>query len=301
MASVEVTPGAGTLVSFGGSLQLSATARNAAGTALSATFTWTSSNSSVATVDASGSVVAVSDGNSSITATALGVGSNLVTVTVAQAVGAVEVTPADVTIIAVGDAAVFAATTTDALGNVMDGQVFEWSSSNAFIATVDATGSATTHGAGSTSITATTAGISGSGQLVVDPVPVARLEMPESVGVGVQVSVDALLLTAGSGSVAGAFAFTVSFDPSVLQYNTATAADYVRLIFDNIVGSVRMVASAPTGMAGSVTVATLVFDVVGGAGSSTDLEVSIDTLIEALTFNDLTANGVGETRSLMIQ
>ena len=223
------------------------------------------------------------------------------TVTVAQAVGAVGVTPADETIIAIGDAAVFAATATDALGNVMDGHVFVWSSSNEAVATVDAAGSATAQGTGSTSITATTASISGSGQLVVDPVPVARLEMPESVGVGVQVSVDAQLLTTGYASVPGAYAFTVSFDPSVLQYNGVSATDYVAVIFDNIVGSVRIVASAPTGMAGNVTVATLVFDVVGGAGSSTDLEVSVDRLIEALTFGDFTADGVGETRSLMIQ
>ena len=62
-----------------------------------------------------------------------------------------------------------------------------------------------------------------------------------------------------------------------------------------------MVASEPTGIAENDTVVTIVFDVVGGGGSTTDLEVSIDGLIEALTFTDFTADGLGQTRSLIIQ
>ena len=146
------------------------------------------------------------------------------TVTVAQALGVIEVTPADETLIALGDAAVFAATGTDALGNAMEGFVWEWSSSDETVATVDVDGNATAQGVGATSITATNAGVSGSGQLLVLPVPVARLDMPASADVGGQVSVDVQLLTAGYGSLTGAFAFTLSFDPSVLQYSADTAA-----------------------------------------------------------------------------
>ena len=72
VASVEIAPGAVTLVSFGESEQLSATARNAGGTAVSAAFTWASSDLSIATVNTSGSVIAVADGVTSITATAAG-------------------------------------------------------------------------------------------------------------------------------------------------------------------------------------------------------------------------------------
>ena len=150
-------------------------------------------------------------------------------------------------------------------------------------------------------ITATTAGISGSGQLVVDPVPVARLEMPESVGVGDQVSVDVRLLSTGYGSVTGAFAFTLNLDPSVLQYSTGSTDYYVALVVDNTGSTMTMVTSVPTGLPDNTVVVTLVFDVVAGAGGPTDLVVSIDRLIEALTFNDLTGDGVGETRSLLIQ
>ena len=301
VASVEVDPGAVTLVSFGESEQLSATARSAGGTAVSATFTWSSSDPSIATVNTSGNVIAVSDGVSSITATAAGVGSNSVTVTVAQELGIVEVTPADETLITLGDAAVFAATGTDALGNAMEGFVWEWSSSIETVATVDADGNATAQGVGATSITATNAGVSGSGQLLVAPVPVARLDMPDSVDVGGQVSVDVQLLTAGYGSLTGAFALALSFDPAVLQYSSDTAAGYVASIFDNTAGTIRMVASEPMGFADDFTAATVLFDVVGGAGGPTDLDVSIDGLIEALIFIDFTADGVGQTRSLIIQ
>ena len=302
MASVAVAPGAVTLVSLGGSMPLSATARNAGGVTVAATFTWISSNPSIVEVNATGSATALSNGVASITATAAGIGSNAVTVTVAQELAAIEVTPADDTLVALGDASLFAAAGTDALGNTIDGEyVWEWSSLDEAVATVDSDGNATALGVGSTSITATTAGISGSGQLLVAPVPVARLDMPASVGVGSQVSVDVQLLSTGYGSVTGAFAFTVSFDPSVLQYNGATSTYYVAAVSDNTGGDVRIVASVPTGLADDVTVATIVFDVVGGAGGSTDLDVSIDGLIAPSTFNDFTADGVGQTRSLIIQ
>ena len=302
VASVAVAPGAVTLVSLGGSMPLSATARNAGGVTVAATFTWISSNPSIVEVNATGSATALSNGVASITATAAGIGSNAVTVTVAQELAAIEVTPADDTLVALGDASLFAAAGTDALGNTIDGEyVWEWSSLDEAVATVDSDGNATALGVGSTSITATTAGISGSGQLLVAPVPVARLDMPASVGVGSQVSVDVQLLSTGYGSVTGAFAFTVSFDPSVLQYNGATSTYYVAAVSDNTGGDVRIVASVPTGLADDVTVATIVFDVVAGAGGSTDLDVSIDGLIAPSTFNDFTADGVGQTRSLIIQ
>ena len=302
VASVVVTPNTHTLTSIDATQQFQASARDAAGATISGkVFVWTSSSSAVATVDPTGLVTAVTNGASTITATVDGIESNPVAVTVAQALAIIEVTPADETLIALGDASVFAASGTDAMGNPMDGFVWEWSSSNEAVATVDAEGNATAQGAGSTSITATAAGVSGSGQLIVNPVPAARLEMPESVGVGDQVSVDVQLLTAGYGSSTGAFAFTVNFDPSVLQYNVGSTAYYVALVFDNTGGNIRMVASVPTGIADNFTAATIVFDVVGGAGGPTDLDVSIDRLIAALIFTDFTVDGVGQTRSLIIQ
>ena len=299
--SVGVSPSAVTLVSFGESKQLSATALTASGSTFPTTFAWVSSDPGVAEVSATGSVTAVSNGAASITATMDGVESNGVTVSVAQEMAVVVVTPSSVTVPSLGDASVFTATTTDALGNAMDGFVLAWSSSNEAIASVDVDGNATTVASGASLITATTAGVSGSGQLIVDPVPVVKLEMPASADVGGSVSVDLKLRISGSESALGASAFTLSFDPSVLQHNGSTSAYYVVELVDNVAGNVRLLASVPTGLLDDFTAATIGFDVVGGAGGTTDLEVSIDRLIAASTFADLTADGVGQTRSLAIQ
>ncbi len=74
VASVQVTPASGTLVSLGETLQLSATARDASGNAITGkTFTWSSSDANVATVNPSGLVTAVANGSVTITASTDGV------------------------------------------------------------------------------------------------------------------------------------------------------------------------------------------------------------------------------------
>jgi hypothetical protein len=69
--SVTVTP-ATERVPLGGFLQLSATVRDGHGNPVTATPTWASSNTAVATVDASGRVTGVAPGNVTITASASG-------------------------------------------------------------------------------------------------------------------------------------------------------------------------------------------------------------------------------------
>lgn len=72
IATVKVSPDSASLL-VGGTQQLTATARNASGTALSGkTFTWSSSDSSVATVSASGAVTAKANGTATITAASEG-------------------------------------------------------------------------------------------------------------------------------------------------------------------------------------------------------------------------------------
>ncbi|MFQ6046051.1 MAG: Ig domain-containing protein, partial [Gemmatimonadales bacterium] len=70
VASVEVTPAGQVLTALGGTLQLAAVAKDAQGTTLSGkTFSWTSSATDVATVNASGVVTAVGNGTATIRAT----------------------------------------------------------------------------------------------------------------------------------------------------------------------------------------------------------------------------------------
>lgn len=84
-ATVTVTPTSPTLSSPGATQQMTATARDASNNAISGvTFTWTSSNTAVATVSSSGLVTTVASGTATITATAPGgaVGSTTVDVRV---------------------------------------------------------------------------------------------------------------------------------------------------------------------------------------------------------------------------
>ena len=74
VASVAVTPASATLVSLGETAQLTASAQDANGTAVSGkTFTWSSSDQTIATVNSSGLVTAVVNGAATITATVDGV------------------------------------------------------------------------------------------------------------------------------------------------------------------------------------------------------------------------------------
>ena len=85
-ATVTVTPANPALTAVGGTQQLTATARDASSNIVSgATFTWASSDASVATVSSTGLVTAVGSGTATITATAPGGagGSTTVTVTIA--------------------------------------------------------------------------------------------------------------------------------------------------------------------------------------------------------------------------
>ena len=82
--TVEVAPGAATLESFGETVQLTATARDANGDVIGGKiFAWTDLNPSVATVDQSGLVTATASGQATIQATVDGVaGHALVSVSV---------------------------------------------------------------------------------------------------------------------------------------------------------------------------------------------------------------------------
>ena len=69
VADVEVSPGTNTIAALGATVQFTAVAKDASGgTITGQTFTWTSSASGVATVNATGLVTAVGNGAATITA-----------------------------------------------------------------------------------------------------------------------------------------------------------------------------------------------------------------------------------------
>lgn len=174
VSSVSVSL-ASTTITSGQTTQATATARDSADTAIPGrAVTWATSNPLVATVSSAGVVTGLLPGTAVITATAEGKsGSATITVTIIP-VASVTVTldPASVT---VGEKSQATATIKDLLGNTVTGREVTWSSSDATLATVDASGVVTTLGIGAVDIIATSEGKSGSATLTIANAPVASV------------------------------------------------------------------------------------------------------------------------------
>ncbi|WP_419942299.1 Ig-like domain-containing protein [Candidatus Palauibacter sp.] len=164
--TVDVTPEAASLAALGETVQLSADVRDQIGRPLpDAALSWSSADTTVVTVDTAGLVTATGSGSTTVTATA-GSASGDARLSVMQSVHAVIVSPAADTI-APRDTLRLTAAATDRQGNMVDGVEFEWRSSDAFVATVDATGLVLGRREGTVTITATGGGASGTSEITV--------------------------------------------------------------------------------------------------------------------------------------
>ncbi len=173
VATVTVSP-ASASVTAGQTVQLTATPKDANGNTLTGrTISWTSSNTSVATVSSSGLVSGVVAGSATITATAEGKsGTSAITVTaVTVPVATVTVSPASASVPA-GQTAQLTATPKDASGNPLTGRTITWASSNTSVATVSSSGLVSGVTTGSATITATSETKSGTSAITVStPLP----------------------------------------------------------------------------------------------------------------------------------
>ena len=181
VATVAVDPGTANLI-VGRQQQFNATVRDANGNVLTGrTVTWTSSNQSVGTITSAGLFTAVGAGTTTVTATSEGrTATASVNVTLAP-VASISISPPGATI-NVGGVQQFSATVRDASGNVLTGRSVAWSSSNQAIATISAGGLALGIASGTTIITAISEGQATSVALVVNPIPVASVEVTPSTG-----------------------------------------------------------------------------------------------------------------------
>ena len=175
VTNVSVAPATGN-IQQGQTIQLNATARDANGNVMPGqTFSWTSDNSGIATVNSSGLVMAVGAGTATITASVSGVsGSATITVTVPPppppTVSSVSVSPATAGL-QPGQTIQVTATARTSSGTIVSGQTFTWTSSNSAVASVNANGLVTAAAAGIATITATTSGVSGSASITVTAPP----------------------------------------------------------------------------------------------------------------------------------
>lgn len=165
VGSVEVTPDSLDLAP-GASTPLQATVRTDDGTALTRRpVSWSSSQENVAIVDAAGVVTAVAEGETTIAAAAGGrEGTARVTVTIP--VADVEVTPATASL-ETDETVKLAATPLDAQGEALQGRTVVWSSGNRDVATVSSDGVVTGVAVGSTAITASVDGTTGTAMVAV--------------------------------------------------------------------------------------------------------------------------------------
>ena len=180
VASVEVSPSIADLTAWGEAVQLTVEARDEESTVLAGfAVTWTTSDNSVATVDAAGAVTSVGNGTATITASAGSVSGTAV-VTVSQSVASVEVSPSMVDLTSWGETVQLTAEAVDTNGYPVAGTAFSWESDNVPMATVDAVGAVTAIGNGTATITASAGSVSGSAVVVVTQ-RVASVEVSPSV------------------------------------------------------------------------------------------------------------------------
>ena len=179
VASVSLTPAAASVLT-GQTVQLTATPKDANGNPLGGrVVTWSSDNTTIATVSASGLVTANAVGSATITATSEGQsGASAITVSTVP-VASVAVSPATASL-SVGQTALLTATPKDANGNPLTGRAVTWSTDNGSVATVSGTGLVTAAGAGSATITATSEGKSGTASVTVTA-PTGQFAIGDSV------------------------------------------------------------------------------------------------------------------------
>lgn len=169
------------MAAVGAQLQLAANAKDSAGVLIpGGTFSWTSANQAVATVDRNGLVTAVSNGSAVITA-GIGAVQGSITVTVAQVPSALTIVPATQTV-GPGVTFSFTAQVLDSGGHTISGgSAPVWSIDDSTLATISSTGSglALEGSGGTTHVHATAGALSGSAALIVDPAaaPVASVSL----------------------------------------------------------------------------------------------------------------------------
>ncbi len=253
VARVTVEPASATIMA-GATTQLSATVRDAQGTALSGySPIWSSSNSQVATVSSSGVVTGVAAGGPvTISATCEGK-SGSAQVTVTAHVATVSVTPATKEL-APGSTVQLDAITRDDQGHVLTGRTITWQSSAEAVAVVSESGLVTAVAPGApVTITATSEGKSGTALVtVLGPVALVTVS-PDSlripVGAEVQLTV-ALHDAQGNVLVFPAVSWTSS-DATVA---TVSAAGYLTALVSG--GPVTITATSP-GVSGTARVTVL--------------------------------------------
>ncbi len=173
-ASITVSPES-SAVSVGRTTTLSAVARDASGNPIStASFFWSSSDTTIATVNQAGVVSGRNVGTAKIAASMGGVSGVAIIAVVGQPIAAVVVVPSSATL-RINTTLQLSDTVKNAAGAPVPGQVVTWSSDNASVASVDAAAVVIARAAGTAHITGTVSTVSGTATITVTAVPIAAI------------------------------------------------------------------------------------------------------------------------------
>ncbi len=158
----------------GQSAQATGVVKDASGNTLARTVTWSSSNTAIATVDATtGQVTAVAPGTVQIIASSSGV-TQSTSLTVLAAVASVSVSPSN-HIMVVGSTVQLVVTLRDASNNVLTGRTISFTSSAPTVATVSASGLVSGLAAGTAFISIASEGRSTSATIIVSNPPLVSV------------------------------------------------------------------------------------------------------------------------------
>jgi trimeric autotransporter adhesin len=264
LASISVTP-VGLTLGIGINQQYVATATYSDGSSadLTAGVTWTSSSTSVATINSSGVATTVAAGQTTITASISGLSdTSTLTVVPAQLISIV-VSPA-VQSISAGTTQAFTA-----VGSFDDGSTqllpsVTWSSSLNSVAAVDATGLATGVGTGTATITATSGSVSGTASLTVTAATLVSIAVTPAgsnmaVGTTKQFTATGTFSDSSTQDITGVVVWTSSTPAAAtisaqgLAASVATGSTTITAAFGSVNGSTGLTVS--TAHLVSITVA----------------------------------------------
>ena len=205
-----VTPGAVSLP-IGGTFKPTIVLTDAAGAPLGRQAIWVSADTTVATVDAAGLITAVAPGATKVVGT-IDALSATIDVAVVAPTPSLSITPAAPSV-AAGTEFDLVATILDVKGKRITNETVVWSSSDAAVVSVNASGHAVAHAEGSATITAVSPSARNSVLVTVTPSPVSTVSLNPpraNVRVGDHFSINAALADAGGQPTHGNVTWTSS-------------------------------------------------------------------------------------------
>lgn len=257
VGSIAVTPNLATRVA-GETVQLIAQAKSPTGTDLAGvSFTWSSSNQSAATVDASGLVSAVAVGQATITAEAGGK-QGVASITVAVPVATITLS-LDADTLGTGKTLTLTYALEDASGAPVTGRTPTWTSSAGSVASVNPAGVITALTEGITTITGTIDGKSDAVTITVFDVCDTRLSTPITIGQTRQGTLEANDCALSDGTVIDGYRIETTTAADVQIDMTSTAFDAFLILLEET----------------STELVEVGFDDDGGGGTNARLSASL--------------------------